>query len=320
MPASPRVAVLETPAGFELNSPQVAGRVAEFLERHLQNYDPQVQVIPARKRGTAFSPDRYEIVKQLLSSDLIFMGPGSPSYAVRQLRGSLAWQALNARHRLGGALALASAATVALSALALPVYEIYKVGEDIHWIEGLDFLGPYNLRLVMIPHWNNSDGGDELDTSRCYMGKARFERMLDLLPPGVTVVGIDEKTGFSLDLGAGMCQVVGKEGVTVIRDGNQKRFDDGAAFPLIELGDFRMPEPLEAGLPASIWRRALLAAGRENQAARPSAEVLALVEERQAAREGREWDYADALRKRIARLGWQVVDTTEGPRLEEVDE
>jgi len=51
----------ETPAGFELNSPQVAGRVAEFLEHHLQNYDPQVKVIPARKRGTAFSPDSSRV-------------------------------------------------------------------------------------------------------------------------------------------------------------------------------------------------------------------------------------------------------------------
>ncbi len=57
LPASPRLALLETPAGFELNSAQVIGRVADFLEHRLQNYQPQVTVVPARKRGSEFSPD-----------------------------------------------------------------------------------------------------------------------------------------------------------------------------------------------------------------------------------------------------------------------
>ena len=83
-----RVAVMETTAGFELNSFQVAGRVAEFLQTRLQNYKPTIDVIPARKQGTEFSPDNPEILKPLLSANMIFMGPGSPSYAVRQLKGT----------------------------------------------------------------------------------------------------------------------------------------------------------------------------------------------------------------------------------------
>ncbi len=51
-----RVAILETPAGFELNSERVAGRIGEFLEQHLQNYRPEVTLVPARRRGTPFSP------------------------------------------------------------------------------------------------------------------------------------------------------------------------------------------------------------------------------------------------------------------------
>ena len=80
----------------------------------------------------------------LLEADLIFMGPGSPTYAVRQLQGQPglalhAWRATAWERRL----VLASAAVVAISAYALPVYEIYKVGEDLHWNEGLDFFGLY---------------------------------------------------------------------------------------------------------------------------------------------------------------------------------
>ena len=138
MPSSPRVALLETPAGFELNSAQVIDRVKTFLLHHLQNYDPEITAIPARKRGTAYSPDDPAIVYPLLEADLIFMGPGSPSYAVRQLRDSFAWYYMLARHRLGAAMVLASAATIAVGAYSLPVYEIYKVGEDLHWKKGLD--------------------------------------------------------------------------------------------------------------------------------------------------------------------------------------
>ncbi len=196
-----RVAVLETPAGFELNSDRVAGRIGDFLCDRLQNYRPEVTLVPARQRGTPFSPDSPEIVAPLLPSNVLFLGPGSPTYAVRQLRDSLAWHTLQARHRLGAALALASAATLAVGCLTLPVYEIYKVGEDLHWKPGLDLFGPLGLSLVILPHWNNKDGGGELDTSRCFMGQARFDRLFAMLPAGVTVLGLYAATG--KDIGAG---------------------------------------------------------------------------------------------------------------------
>ena len=50
-----RVAILEIPAGFQPNSELVAGKMAEFVSRRLQNYDPRVTVIAARKRGTPSS-------------------------------------------------------------------------------------------------------------------------------------------------------------------------------------------------------------------------------------------------------------------------
>ncbi len=100
----PRIAVLETPAGFELNSAQVAGRVADFVRLRLQNYSPDVVTIPARKRNTAFSPDDLAFASHLLEAELIFMGPGSPTYAARQLQDSRAWHTLIARHRIGARL------------------------------------------------------------------------------------------------------------------------------------------------------------------------------------------------------------------------
>jgi len=43
--------------------------------------------------------------------------------------------------------------------------------------------------------------------------------------------------------------------------------------------------------------------------------VLALVQERQAAREGKDWGRSDQLRDAVAALGWQVKDTKQGPQI-----
>lgn len=312
-----RMAVLETPAGFELNSAQVAGRVADFLRHRLQNYRPQVTVIPARKRGTAFSPDDAEITAPLLQANAIFMGPGSPTYAVRQLQHSLAWYRLVARHRIGAAVILASAATVAASAHTLPVYEIYKVGEDVHWRQGLDFFGPYGLSLVFIPHWNNAEGGAELDTSRCFMGQARFEQLVAMLPSQATVVGIDEYTALVVDLEDGTCRVMGQGRVTLSREGQERCFSRGAILAVTQLGPFHMPES-GTGIPPEVWQEAqtVQAQMQTTVAPEPPSEVLRLVEKRECARARRDWAVADALRERIATLGWQVLDTHQGPQLE----
>jgi len=312
----PRIAILETPAGFELNSAQVAGRVADFLRRRLQNEAPEIAIIPARKRGTPFSPDDAVLLGPLLHANLIFAGPGSPTYAVRQLQDSRAWHSLTARHRLGADVVLASATTTAAGTHVLPVYEIYKVGEDPHWRPGLDFFGAYGLALTIIPHWNNAEGGADLDTSRCFMGKARFAQLLALLPHGITVLGIDEHTALAMDFVTARCDVMGRGGVTVVKAGQEQYFSSGQDFSLTRLGAFQLPERSE-GLPADVLEEAW-AAQTETDVARPLPphEVIALVEERQAARARRDWTTADALRRQIAEAGWNVQDTPDGPRLE----
>jgi len=313
VPPPIRAAILETPAGFQPNSEVVAGKLAEFLNLRLQNYDPQVTVIPARKRGTPFSPDDPEIVAPLFQSNYIFWGPGSPTYAVKQLKGSLAWFLMVARHRLGAAMVLASAATFASGTFTLPVYEIYKVGEELHWVPGLDFFGAYGLTLAFVCHWNNKEGGAELDTRFGYMGRARFEQLSAMLPGEATVVGIDEHTALVMDLEAGECRAMGRGGVTVIRSGREARFRTGQGFVVSELGPFQLPAP-EAGVPTDTWEQALAAQVevQEQPASGVPEEVLALVEEREAARARCDWAKSDELRDRIAALGWQIRDTAAG--------
>jgi hypothetical protein len=319
LPREPRIALLETPAGFELNSALVTERVADFLNHHLQNYNPQTEIIPARKRGTPFSPDDAKIAAPLLHADLIFAGPGSPSYAVRQLQDSLTWHYLLARHRIGATLAFSSAAVIAIGAQILPVYELYKVGEDLHWKPGLDFFASHDLSLIFIPHWNNSDGGAELDTSRCYMGQARFGSLLEMLPAGQTVVGIDELTALIVHCAAQNCEVQGKGNVTLHREGEEDIVASGDHFSLSEIGGCRDPEPLD-GIPTNVWQEALDAATQSDPDGDPvpSQEILALIKQRELARSDKDWVAADEFRAQITSLGWQVKDTPEGPELSKI--
>jgi len=308
-----RIALMETPAGFELNSAQVVGRVGDFMKSRLQNYGPVVDVIPARKKDSAFSPDDPEIVKPLLYANMIFLGPGSPTYAIRHLKDTLTWDVIRARHRLGATLLFASAATISIGAHALPVYEIYKVGQDVHVVDGLNLFSDFGLHVSFIPHWNNAEGGVDLDTSRCFVGMERFKEWCDLLPSENETIGLDEHTGLIMDFESGMCEVNGVSSVSLVRECDPEMFPSGSKFPLGELGEFRIPDPVEKDIPAHVWDMCLKAPPLEDD--RPSDEVLALVEQRMLARANKNWAESDKLRDKIASLGWTVQDSKDGYKL-----
>jgi hypothetical protein len=303
------VAVLETPAGFQPNAAWVAGRLAEFVEQHLRNFRPQVTVVPARRRDGPHGSDDPELVAPLLTADYVFAGPGSPTYTVRHLADTWAWHLIRVRQRRGTILALASAAAIAVGAHALPVYEIYKAGADLHWVDGLDLFGPYGLELAVVTHWDNQDGGAHLDTCCGFMGVERMCQLEGLLPPSATLLGIDEHSAVILDFAQGTGRVMGRGGVTIRRSGEEQVFTSGQSFPLNALGPVRQPA-LDEGLPPEVLS-AVLAAEKAEQTLPP--EVAALLEEREAARGARDWTRADVLREQVARLGYVIEDTPQGP-------
>jgi len=321
IPPPVRLAILETPAGFQPNSTLVARKVAEFIQQRLANYVVETTIVPARKRDTPFTPDDPALADQLLAADCLFLGPGSPTYAVRQLRESIVWDALRARYASGASLVLASAAVLAISAYTLPVYEIYKAGADLGWERGLDLLGDTGSTLVFVPHWNNREGGAELDTSHCFVGPERFAELRADLPPEATVVGIDEHTAFILDPAAGHGLVMGTGGVTIDQETGPAYFGHGSSIPLSDLGDLDW-QGLARGLPAALVERARALAQRRQRDERPIAtvpdDILALVQRRETARQQRDWKAADGLRLVVERRGYLVQDTPTGPRVQPV--
>jgi hypothetical protein len=197
------------------------------------------------------------------------------------------------------------------------VYEIYKVGEEVHRVDGLNLFADFGLRVSFIPHWNNADGGVDLDTSRCFVGMERFAEWCDLLPPENQTIGLDEHTGLIIDFESGLCEVSGVSSVSLVRECDPEMYASGAKFPLDELGRFRVPEPLERDIPALVWEMCLNAPPLE--ADQPSQEVIALVQQRVAARANKDWAESDKLREEIAALGWSVQDSKDGYKLVRVE-
>ena len=114
----------------------------------------------------------------------------------------------------GGCVVFASAAALTLGVATVPVYEIYKCGEDPHWLEGLDVTSAAGIRAAVIPHYDNNEGGTH-DTRFCYLGERRLSIMERDLPDGVFVLGVDEHTACTFDLDAGTASVEGRGVVTV---------------------------------------------------------------------------------------------------------
>ena len=132
---------------------------------------------------------------------------------------------------------------------------------------------------------------------------------------GRLVGGLDELTARGIDRAGGAGDVLGQGGVTLLSDGDERRFETGTALPLAELGAARLPPP-GLGLPAGLLDSTRERMDKQNAAAVAPAPVRRLLEEREAARARRDWESADALRDQLLALGWRVQDTPDGPRLE----
>ena len=198
-------------------------------------------------------------VARIREARYVMAGPGSPSYALRQWAGTGIPDALGEKLGGGGILTMASAAALTLGVVSIPVYEIYKVGDDPTWLEGLDLLGAATgLRAAVVPHYDNAEGGTH-DTRFCYMGERRLRTLEAMLPDGAFVLGVDSHTALVLDLETGEASIAGLGGVTVRVDGRSTRFGAGTTLPIEALGE--AARALAAGDATDAVHDAALAGG-----------------------------------------------------------
>jgi hypothetical protein len=221
--------LLDTPFGFQENADDIAAKAVEYFRESVG----APMGVASFRSAAAVDPLVYDT---LATARYVFAGPGSPSYALRQWRGSPVPELLGEKLRGGGCVTFASAAALTLGVVTVPVYEIYKVGEPPAWLEGLDLLREVGLRAAVIPHFNNAEGGNH-DTRFCYLGERRLAVLEQSLPDDAFVLGVDEHTGLVLDLDAGSATVVGLGLVTVRRPAAATvTYPAGSVVALSELG------------------------------------------------------------------------------------
>ena len=221
---------IDTPAGFQMNADDLYGKSREYFEKRLNQ--PLGRASLKSKHVPPLEAEKaYETLR---GADYIFVGPGSPTYALKNWVETPLPEIISDRIGNGACFVAASAAALTLGLFTLPVYEIYKVGEDLHWVPGLNLLGNFGLPIVVIPHWNNAEGGTH-DTRFCYMGEPRLIRLESMLPPDTAVMGIDEHTACVLDFASGQVSVMGVGEVTLRTRKTQKAFKSGQSLPLADL-------------------------------------------------------------------------------------
>jgi len=225
---APRAVFLDTTAGFETNVDAINAKAVEYYAHHLQT---ALTVASYRHRDHDSNSAIADTVAAIREANLIFAGPGSPTYAIRQWRDSAVWQAVIDSFEAGADLLFASGASIALGRYALPVYEIYKAGEDPYWTDGLDLMSEFGLNLAIVPHFDDNSGGDNYDSRFCYMGAQRFDALQEKLPPEVTILGIDAYTCVCFDPNKRTASVAGQSGITLIGEGGVKRFEAGSELP-----------------------------------------------------------------------------------------
>jgi cyanophycinase-like exopeptidase len=226
-----RAVLLDTPFGFQENADELVARAQEHFERSIGH---PLELASLRRVERASEVEREAAYSRIHDADYLFSGPGSPSYTLRQWRDTEVPGLLREKLERGGCVTLASAAAITLGVVSLPVYEIYKVGEPVHWLEGLDLLSAAGIRAALITHWDNAEGGTH-DTRFCYMGEVRLSQLESLLPEGAAILGVDEHTALILDLAAGRVEVRGRGRAVVRRGGLETALPSGSEISLGEL-------------------------------------------------------------------------------------
>jgi hypothetical protein len=226
--------LLDTPFGFQENAREIAGRAVTYFRESLHAAIAVTGLAPGAVGGNGageqaeFANER--LVTAVRNSRYVFAGPGSPSYALRKWRETVVPGLLAEKLVHGGCVVFASAAALTLGIATVPVYEIYKCGEDPHWLEGLDVTSVAGIRAAVIPHYDNNEGGTH-DTRFCYLGERRLSVMERNLPDGAFVLGVDEHTACIFDLDAGTAIVEGRGVVTVRAAGRSATMPNGEVFP-----------------------------------------------------------------------------------------
>ncbi|NNF53860.1 MAG: hypothetical protein HKN03_05390 [Acidimicrobiales bacterium] len=223
-----KAVLLDTPFGFQENAPILAEKAIEYFR---DSTFREVEVAGVGRTDTGDIVALESGIARIRSAEWVFAGPGSPTFALSQWVGTPIPDLLRQKLRTGGVVVFSSAAALTTGVKTVPVYEIYKVGIDPFWLDGLNLLAEVGINAAVIPHYNNTEGGNH-DTRFCYLGERRLALLEPDLPGDAFVLGIDEHTGIIMDLDADTAEIIGRGVVTLRRDGVSFEIPSGGKVEL----------------------------------------------------------------------------------------
>ncbi len=162
------------------------------------------RALPLIDIESANDPD---LADELLTSDLIFLLGGFPSYLAETLNGSLCWAAIKEAGQKGSLIAGSSAGAMVLC-------EHYYDPTSKRLKTGLNLIP----NACILPHHNTYGN--------------RWRPTLEKLIPGAVLIGIDEQTAILNEGSKGTWQVYGDGAVTLYRKGRAERFGIDQQFSL----------------------------------------------------------------------------------------
>jgi cyanophycinase-like exopeptidase len=235
--------LLDTPYGFQSNAQDISARAIAYFRESAGT----AVAVACMQRTIGVPPAALEAaLARVAEARWVFSGPGSPTYALAQWRPTIVPTLLSEKISEGGCIVFSSAAALTLGRWTVPVYEIYKAGEDPVWADGLDLLGPLGSTVAVVPHFDNAEGGTH-DTRYCYLGEERLRLMEAQLPPEGWVLGVDEHTVCVFDFDAGTASVSGLGAVTVRRHGTSAIIASGRTLTIDELVELAGSLPPASG-------------------------------------------------------------------------
>lgn len=243
-----KLTILDTPFGFQENANDLTEKLIDFFTQSVGATPKAISLRNTLVSGAALG----EAVNSIRESAWLFAGPGSPSYALK------VWHELGVSPHfdevlVDGTVVLASAAALTAGSHTIPVYEMYKVGEEPHWLPGLNLIERHTgMPAALIPHYDNADGANH-DTRFCYIGERRLRIMESLLPPEVFIIGVDEHTGIRFDLDELTAHVFGRGAMTIRHHGESWTVSAGESATFEEIIS-HTGSTIVLGEPASLFK------------------------------------------------------------------
>ncbi len=213
--APAQVVLIPTASGLEPGMPE---RWNAQGSAHFSALGAHVTALPLITRADAHDP---AITAALASADYIYFSGGNPEYLIDTLRDTPSWEIIHARHRQGAVLAGCSAGAMMLGTATVRIRTILE-GQPPTWVPALGLVAG----IVVIPHF---------DRIAAAFGRERFQQLLGLVPPDLTLLGIDEDTALIGEIQPDhSCrwQVMGRQTVVLAHAGQLTSFVAGETVPL----------------------------------------------------------------------------------------